>query len=302
MMPIVQSSQSLPSQTEDFAGTFAEIALAAGALILSIYGREFTVETKADSSPLTEADTAAEALIVERLAKTFPNIPVVAEESVANGIIPLLAERFILVDPLDGSKEFIARNGEFTVNIALIENGVPVAGVVYAPALGRIWWGSADGGAFVAAVEDDCRGDHAPLAARTAPHEGLTLVGSRSHGSGEGDPRLDGLTIADFTSVGSSLKFCLLAEGTADLYPRFGRTMEWDTAAGDAILRAAGGRVVDMEGAPIRYGKRDQSHDSDFANTHFWAVGDGALIATICTRETPRPVSQEERPAIKRRS
>src|SRR5690606_7804316 len=143
-------------------------------------GRNFSVQTKADDTPLTEADTAAEALIMDRLAALFPNIPVVAEESVANGVIPLLADRFILVDPLDGSKEFIARNGEFTVNIALIENGTPTAGVVYAPALGRIWWGSADGGAFVAAVDDDCMGDHAPLAARTAPQEGLTLVGSRS--------------------------------------------------------------------------------------------------------------------------
>lgn len=302
MTPIVEASQPLSLRAADFATAFAGIALATGTLILSIYGREFTVETKSDSSPLTEADTAAEALILARLAEIYPDIPVIAEESVANGVIPSLAERFILVDPLDGSKEFIARNGEFTVNIALIEEGVPVAGVVYAPALGRIWWGSIQGGAFVATVDDGCMREHMPLAARAAPENGLTLVGSRSHGSGEGDPRLGGLTIADFQSMGSSLKFCLLAEGIADLYPRFGRTMEWDTAAGDAILRAAGGRVVDMEGAPMRYGKRDQSHDADFSNAHFWAVGDGTLIATLCTGERPEPVSPAELTTIKRQS
>ena len=281
MTPIVQPSPPVPTWTDATTEAFTRIALDAGALILSIYARDFTVETKPDSSPLTEADTAAEALILERLAAIFPDIPVIAEESVANGVVPAFAERFILVDPLDGSKEFIARNGEFTVNIALIYDGVPVVGVVYAPALGRIWWGSAASGAFAARVKDHRLADPVPVAVRTAPQAGLTLVGSRSHGSGAGDPRLDGLAVADFACVGSSLKFCRLAEGAADLYPRFGRTMEWDTAAGDAILRAAGGRVVDMAGAPLRYGKRNQPHDCDFANTQFWAFGDTALAAAI---------------------
>ena len=281
-MPTAQSTSVPFSGAGDVTDIFTAIALEAGALILSIYGRKFEVTTKSDASPLTEADTAAEALILERLAAALPGIPVVAEEAVANGTIPECGERFILVDPLDGSKEFIARNGEFTVNIALIENGVPVTGVVYAPALKRIWWGSADNGAFVSLVDDHKLIEPVSIVVRGAPPKGLTLVGSRSHGSGEDDPRLHGLSIADFASMGSSLKFCLVAEGGADLYPRFGRTMEWDTAAGDAILRSAGGRVLDMDGTALAYGKRNQVHDSDFANTHFWAVGDDALVASIC--------------------
>lgn len=285
MTPIVQSNPLLPSRSDDVTAAFTEIALAAGALILSIYGREFTVQTKADATPLTEADTAAEALILERLAEQFPTIPVIAEEAAANGIVPAPTERFILVDPLDGSKEFIARNGEFTVNIALIESGTPIAGVVYAPALKSIWWGSTRGGAFAASVENHRAIETRPIAIRAMPQKGLTLVGSRSHGSGEGDPRLDGFPVADFACMGSSLKFCKIAQGDADLYPRFGRTMEWDTAAGDAILRAAGGRVIDMEGTPLRYGKRNQADDCDFANGNFWAFGDPAL-GTMITRKT----------------
>jgi len=282
MTPTARSTSAPFDGVGDVSDVFNSIALEAGALILSIYGRKFEVTTKADASPLTEADTAAEALILSRLDAAFPEIAVVAEEAVANGNAPQCGERFILVDPLDGSKEFIARNGEFTVNIALIEHGVPVAGVVYAPALKRIWWGSREAGAFVSMVEDHKLIEPMAIAVRSAPPKGLTLVGSRSHGSGEDDPRLDGLEIADFASMGSSLKFCLVAEGGADLYPRFGRTMEWDTAAGDAILRAAGGRVLDMDGTALFYGKRNQTHDTDFANTHFWAVGDGALVASIC--------------------
>ncbi|WP_417583806.1 3'(2'),5'-bisphosphate nucleotidase CysQ [Pelagibacterium sp.] len=281
------------SASWDKAGAITEvltrIALEAGALILKIYGRDFTVTTKSDDSPLTEADTAAEAMILDRLAKAFPEIDVVAEEAVANGNVPECGRFFFLVDPLDGSKEFIARNGEFTVNIALIEDGMPIAGVVYAPALKCIWWGRVGAGAFVSKVEQDLLVAPTPITVRGAPPEGLTVVGSRSHGSGQDNPRLDGLAITDFAAMGSSLKFCRIAEGAADLYPRFGRTMEWDTAAGDAILRAAGGQVLDLAGAPLVYGKRNQSHDSDFANHHFWAFGDDTLIKTICvTDETPK--------------
>lgn len=282
MMPTAQSHPVPSAATGDIMGTINAIALEAGALILSIYGREFEVTTKSDASPLTEADTAAEALILDRLGAAFPDVPIIAEEAVANGDAPPCGDRFFLVDPLDGSKEFIARNGEFTVNIALIENGAPVAGVVYAPALKRIWWGSTGRGAFVSQVDNHQLIEPMPITVRPAPPRGLTLVGSRSHGSGEGDPRLNDLSIADFASMGSSLKFCLVAEGGADLYPRFGRTMEWDTAAGDAVLRAAGGQVLDMGGTPLTYGKRNQSHDTDFANTNFWALGDGALVALIC--------------------
>lgn len=277
-MPTAQSTSTPSIRAGEATQIVNAIALEAGALILAIYGRKFQVTTKADASPLTEADTAAETLILERLAAVFPDIPVIAEEAVANGDVPECGERFFLVDPLDGSKEFIARNGEFTVNIALIENSVPIAGVVYAPALKRIWWGSREAGAFVSLVEDNQLVAPMSIAVRAAPAKGLTLVGSRSHGSGENDRRLNSLEVANFTSMGSSLKFCLVAEGGADLYPRFGRTMEWDTAAGDAILRAAGGLVLDMGGSPLAYGKRNQAHDSDFANTDFWAVGDNSVV------------------------
>ncbi|MAN76026.1 MAG: 3'(2'),5'-bisphosphate nucleotidase [Rhizobiales bacterium] len=282
MMPTAQPPSAASMGAGEVTDIFNAVALEAGILVLSIYGRKFEVTTKSDASPLTEADTAAEALILERLAAAFPDIPVVAEEAVANGTIPECGGQFILVDPLDGSKEFIARNGEFTINIASIENGIPVAGVVYALALKRIWWGSTGGGAFVSLVDNHQLLESMPIVVRAAPPQGLTLVGSRSHGSGENDPRLASLPVADFTSMGSSLKFCLVAEGGADLYPRFGRTMEWDTAAGDAVLRAAGGQVLDLDGAPLVYGKRNQDHDTDFANPHFWAVGDGAIIPSIC--------------------
>ncbi|HCO54194.1 MAG TPA: 3'(2'),5'-bisphosphate nucleotidase [Pelagibacterium sp.] len=276
------ASPSLDRQDNPILAVALEAALAAGVKIIEIYGREFSVETKADASPLTEADVAAETLIIDRLAKAFPDIPIIAEEAVANGIAPECGSRFFLVDPLDGSKEFIARNGEFTVNIALVEDGVPVLGVVFAPALKRIWWGSSEHGAQVGLVEDGKIVAPVAITVREIPEEGVTLVGSRSHGSGKGDSRLSELKIASFVSVGSSLKFCLVAEGGADIYPRFGRTMEWDTAAGDAILRAAGGHVLDLAGNPFAYGKRNQAHDSDFANGEFWAVGDGALVAKIC--------------------
>src|SRR5690606_34511235 len=152
------------------------------------------------------------------------------------------------------------RNGEFTVNIALIEDGSPSVGIVYAPALKRIWWGQTSVGAHVGMLNDDEIRSPQEIQIRPMPDKGVTVVGSRSHGSGEGDARLKKLNIIDHASLGSSLKFCLVAEGGADLYPRFGRTMEWDTAAGDAILRSAGGMVVDSEGRPLRYGKRQQAH------------------------------------------
>lgn len=249
------------------------IAIDAGADIMRIYGTDFDVDIKEDSSPVTEADTAAEAIILKALDAQFPGVPVVAEESVAAGNVPQTKDRFFLVDPLDGSKEFISRNGEFTVNIALIENGTPVAGVVYAPALGRIWWGDVAQGSFSGTVQDGTVAGEATIRVRT-PAKDLCAVGSRSHGSGEGDARLASYPIGEYKSAGSSLKFCLVAEGEADLYPRFGRTMEWDTAAGDAVLRAAGGQVTTLDGQPLSYGKREQADDSDFANPFFIAAGD----------------------------
>lgn len=253
-----------------------ETAIAAGAKILDIYQGDFAVAIKADNSPVTVADTAAEAIILAALAERFPSIPVVAEEATAAGQVPQTGERFFLVDPLDGSKEFISRNGEFTVNIALIESGEPVAGVVYAPALCKIWWGARGAGSLEAAVVDGKPIDPKPISARPA-NGPLAAIGSRSHGSGEGHPLLARYDIGCFVSAGSSLKFCMIAAGDADLYPRFGRTMEWDTAAGDAILRAAGGHVECLDGSPLRYGKRHQSDESDFANPHFLAFGDPRL-------------------------
>lgn len=260
------------------------LALTAGVRILEIYGTDFTVETKADSSPVTRADTEAEAIILAGLADLHPDIPVVAEESVAAGRVPEIGSRFFLVDPLDGSKEFISRNGEFTVNIALIENGIPVAGVVYAPALQRIWWGDRDKGSFTGRIADGAILDTTPIHIRPTG-AGLCAIGSRSHGSGEGDPRLSAFAITDFKSAGSSLKFCLVASGQADLYPRLGRTMEWDTAAGDAILRAAGGAVHRLDGSAFVYGKRDQADDSDFANPFFFAYGDPRLAETAMAKQ-----------------
>lgn len=270
-----QSHADPASGQDDLLDVLKTIALDAGKPIMGVYAQEFSVAFKPDASPLTEADTLAEALIIEWLAALYPEITIIAEESVANGHAPACGDRFFLVDPLDGSKEFIARNGEFTVNIALIEKGTPVAGVVYAPALGRIWWGKIGLGAWSGEVSDGAVTREFPISVRSTPVNGRTLVGSRSHGAEREDERLRSLGTT-FLTVGSSLKFCFLAEGAADLYPRFSRTMEWDTAAGDAILRAAGGQVVDLTGAPLRYGKRDQDHDSDFANGHFWAIGDSA--------------------------
>ena len=239
------------------------IARQAGAAIMDIYATDFAVRGKADASPVTEADERAEALILPALASLTPDIPIVAEEAVAAGHIPTVGERFWLVDPLDGTKEFINRNGEFTVNIALIENGSPVLGVVFAPALDRLFAGAAGLGAF---VED--KGVRRDIDCRTEPAEGLTVVASRSHGDADALASfLAGRKVARQTNAGSSLKLCLVAAGEADVYPRLGRTMEWDIAAGDAVLRAAGGIVRTLDGPALRYGK------ADFANPHFAAWG-----------------------------
>jgi 3'(2'), 5'-bisphosphate nucleotidase len=229
------------------------VALAerAGALILEHYGNEVAVRAKADASPVTIADEAAEALILEGLAELTPKIPVIAEETVAAGHVPALdRERFWLVDPLDGTKEFLSRNGEFTVNIALVEGREPVLGVVLAPALGKLWWGAQGLGAMLR----DAAGAR-PIAARPRPAQGLVAVASRSHIDPATEAFLDQAGVAERISAGSSLKFCLVAEGRADVYPRFGPTMEWDTAAGDAVLRAAGGRVLTTAGEPFLYVK-----------------------------------------------
>ncbi|MDX0520581.1 3'(2'),5'-bisphosphate nucleotidase CysQ [Sinorhizobium medicae] len=253
---------------------FEHIALEAGAAILEVYDAGPEVCYKDDQSPVTEADERAEAIILERLAAAFPGIPVVAEESVCSGRVPdISGGLFFLVDPLDGTKEFINRRSDFTVNIALIKGNVPVAGIVYAPAQRCAY--VADGGRAEKLLLDKLWAlEHRqPIRVRMRGAE-LTAVASRSHNSSETEAFLTGHGVMNYASVGSSLKFCLLAEGKADVYPRFGRTMEWDTAAGDAVLRAAGGSVVRLDGSRLLYGKTMQDEDSDFANPHFIAWAD----------------------------
>lgn len=254
-----------------------EIALAAGERTLEIYNSDFHATFKVDSSPVTQADLASEAIITSRLQATFPGTPIVAEEAISAGHVPEVNFRFFLVDPLDGSKEFIAKNGEFTVNIALIENSRPLAGVVYAPAIGRIWWGLKGDGSARAKVLDGGVEDVEPITVRSASSN-LCAVSSRSHCGGEDQLHLSSYQITEHRKAGSSLKFCLVASGEADVYPRFGRTMEWDTAAGDAILTAAGGSVVTLDRSLLLYGKRDQPTETNFANPHFVAFGDVRLV------------------------
>ena len=250
-----------------------DIALEAGEVILGIYASEdFAARVKADGSPVTEADAAAEAVILKKLRALAPDTPIVAEEEAAAGVVAARALRFFLVDPLDGTKEFLNRNGDFTVNIALIEDGRPIAGVVYAPAHGLIYAGADGEGARMADVKDGAVGAWRNIAAR-APSAALAIVASRSHMSPETSEYIARFTVADMVTAGSSLKFCRVAAGEADLYPRLGRTMEWDTAAGDAVLRAAGGGVFAMDGQALNYGKRNQSHDVDYANPWFVAAG-----------------------------
>jgi 3'(2'), 5'-bisphosphate nucleotidase len=243
------------------------LAIAAGALIMDVRAKDIIARSKSDQSPVTEADEVAEKFILEGLARHYPEMPVVAEEAAAAGQLPLeLGHQFFLVDPLDGTKEFVAGREDFTVNIALIENGVPVCGVVYAPAHSTIYSGERTT-ATKATVVDGQIQDRSIL--RAVKWSGpIRVVASRSHMNAQTEAFLNTLPECQTVQIGSSLKFCLLAEGKADIYPRFGRTMEWDTAAGDAILRATGGTQT-LNGTPLPYGKRNQTSDSDFANSHF---------------------------------
>jgi 3'(2'), 5'-bisphosphate nucleotidase len=243
----------------------ATLALTAGREIMAIYAKPIAARQKADLTPVTEADEAAEKIILAGLRKEDPATAVISEEAAAAGILPRTGERFYLVDPLDGTKEFLSHNGEFTVNIALIDKGSPIAGIVLAPALGRIFCGESGAGAFEALVEaeaDIATLTWRPLKARKPGADGPIVVASRSHRDERTEAYLKCLKFKKIVSAGSSLKFCLLASGEADLYPRFGRTMEWDTAAGHAVLAAAGG-FVDLEtGEPLTYGKADRGYDN----------------------------------------
>ena len=249
---------------DKLAEELERIALAAGEVILRIYESDFATQQKSDQSPVTEADVAAEALITAELQRLTPEIPIIAEEAAAAGGLPAeAAGRFWLVDPLDGTKEFIARNGEFTVNIALIEQGKPTLGVVHLPVLGQTY--SSDGKVACRRLTD---GKREIIHSRAVPSEGAVMMISRSHADKELVKAGElGETIIGTLVAGSSLKFCRLAEGVADIYPRFGTTMEWDTAAGHAVLAAAGGSVRQLDGMPLRYGK------AGFRNPHFIARG-----------------------------
>ncbi|WP_225889894.1 3'(2'),5'-bisphosphate nucleotidase CysQ [Indioceanicola profundi] len=243
----------------------AEAARAAGAAILHHYEAGVDPSRKADGSPVTAADTAAEAVITPALRALAPDIPVIAEEAFSRGEIPDLSTGpFWLVDPLDGTKEFLKRNGEFTVNIALVTRDGPLAGVVYLPVTGEMFTGCGPG----TAARQLGSGPAESIQARRAPDAGLTVMVSRSHADTE---KLEGFLkdwpVAERVVAGSSLKFCRIAQGLADLYPRLGPTMEWDTAAGHAVLDAAGGRVVKLDGSPFTYGK------SGFLNGNFLARG-----------------------------
>ncbi|MFN7002501.1 MAG: 3'(2'),5'-bisphosphate nucleotidase CysQ [Roseinatronobacter sp.] len=245
-------------ETGQIETVLRQLALEAGDAIMAIYERpDFDVRLKGDSSPLTEADEAADKLITAGLRAAFPDIAIVTEEQADSH--DLRADRFFIVDPLDGTKEFVQRRGDFTVNIALVEDGVPVRGVVYAPAKGRMFYTTADGQAVEEAgpFDPSTPGEQQRLQMRTPDISALVVVASKSHRDQATDDYIAKFSVADMRSAGSSLKFCLLAAGEADLYPRLGRTMEWDTAAGHAVLAAAGGEVLDFQThQPLRYGKQ----------------------------------------------
>lgn len=248
----------------------AEITFEAGGIIMRHYAAaSVETRTKDDSSPVTAADEEAEAFILKRLRALAPATPIIAEEEAAAGRVASIGTQFFLVDPLDGTKEFINRNGEFTVNIAEIENGRPVRGVVYAPAIARLFMGEVGIGAWE--IKGEALDWHAakPIAARKPAADGWVAVASRSHRDSKTDEYLAAYKIKDFAAAGSSLKFCLVAAGEADIYPRTGRTMEWDTAAGHAVLAAAGGSVTTLDGGPFLYGKTGEK----YANQFFVAKG-----------------------------
>lgn len=270
---------SFGHDTDAIAFAFARIALKASAPVMRLYAAGPTARLKADRSPVTMADEEAEAIIMAELAKDFAGVAVLAEESCARDGLPGHAPaEAILVDPLDGTREFLAGNGEFTINIGLVRDGAPVAGAVYAPAFGRLWWGGAK--AWGAHVAHDgvmpAPAQATLLRTRPAPSP-LAALESRSHATPQTAGAMARLGPLLGRPVGSSMKFGLIAAGEADLCLRLGPTMEWDTAAGDAVLRAAGGMTTSADGAPLVYGKADRG----FRNADYIAWGDPALIRDL---------------------
>ena len=256
------------------AHVMRHLALLAGDRIMEIYDApDFNVRSKADASPVTAADEAADLLIAEGLAEAFPALPIVTEEQAESH--GQSVSTFLIVDPLDGTKEFVQRRGDFTVNIAYVENGVPLRGVVYAPAKGRLFFTLGDGRSVEekGPFDKTTPGELVPLSDSVPDKRALMVVASTSHRDQATDDYIARYAVRDMTSAGSSLKFCLVATGEADLYPRLGRTMEWDTAAGDAVLRGAGGLVVRFDDhSPFTYGK------PGFENPFFIAYAPGVLL------------------------
>ena len=255
---------------------FRRLALEAGDKIMEIYGRDnFEVKTKSDDSPVTLADEAADAIISAGLRSEFPDVALVTEEQAdSHGV---KADSFIIVDPLDGTKEFIKRRGDFTVNIAYVENGIPIRGVVYAPARGRLFY-TDENGKSVEETGDfpkDAAGPTRSISVSKPDNSALMIVASKSHRDQATEDYINKYSVKDSKSAGSSLKFCLVATGEADIYPRVGRTMEWDTAAGHAVLTGAGGHVVQFDDhSPLMYGK------ADYANPFFIAHAPGVDLKT----------------------
>jgi 3'(2'),5'-bisphosphate nucleotidase len=263
----------------DLVDRFVRASLDAGMAILEVCRAGFSVATKPDASPVTLADERAEAIVLAALSRDLPGVPVVAEEAHAAGRLPAsLGRRFVLVDPLDGTREFVAGNRDFTVNVALVEDGRPVVGVVHAPACGETFAGVVGVGAWRIETEADGAFRRRPIAVAPRPAAGFRVLSSRSHGDPATEALIARLPIVGREIAGSSLKFCRLAEGRADFYPRFGRTMEWDTAAGEAVLVAAGGTLVGLDGRPLVYGG---GRSAGFANPPFLALGDPAGLESV---------------------
>ena len=261
---------------EDLIPVIRKLALEAGDKIMKIYqADDFNVKLKSDESPVTEADEAADAIISVGLRAAFPDVMLVTEEQSDTHTVK--GDTFLIVDPLDGTKEFIHRRGDFTVNIAMVEGGVPTRGVVYAPAKNRMFFTLADGKTVeeVGALDKDVMGTLIPISVSNADNTALMIVASKSHRDQVTDDYINKYAVNDMKSAGSSLKFCLIATGEADVYPRLGRTMEWDTAAGHAILLGAGGDVVRFDDqTPLKYGK------VDFVNPFFIAFAPSVELKT----------------------
>jgi 3'(2'), 5'-bisphosphate nucleotidase len=269
------ASETFAPQHRFDGSALIPVVLEAGRVQLRYHRCNVPVMSKSDETPVTCADQESEAVILAGLAKLAPDIPVVAEEEAAAGRLPEIGRTFFLVDPLDGTREFIAGRAEFTINIALVDTGVPVFGLVYAPVTGDLFMTSPDGRAMFVNVGQPDRldapvvTDMAPIHVRRPPADGLVAAVSFSHMNAETEAILAQFQIAARRQAGSSLKFCMVARGEADIYPRVGRTFEWDTAAGHAVLRAAGGTMTKLDGSPFMYGKAAEK----FLNPDYIAWG-----------------------------